>query len=287
MLVLPARAKLNLSLEVVGRRPDGFHDLRSVVVSLDWHDLVGVTVRPAAGPSTALSVTGTAATFEVPPGSENLAHAAAKALAALIPPPCGIDVWLDKRLPVGAGLGGGSSDAAAVLRAGSMLFDIDPDALRDAAESLGSDVPATLAGGRLLVSGRGEQITPIGPDPQLHVAVAVVGHSSTSATFAALTDAECSGTGCTDRVVRALFSGRMPELSDLGSSLEPAAVRANPALGLGLERLRARLPEARWILTGSGGAAFALVPTAPEAASLARRVRDELGLIARACHTVE
>jgi len=287
MLVLPARAKLNLTLEVVGRRPDGFHDLRSVVVGLDWHDLVGVSVRPAATPSIALSVTGMAVTPEMPVGPGNLAHAAATALATLTPTPCSIEVWLDKRLPAGAGLGGGSSDAAAVLRAGSMLFDIDPDALRDAAESLGSDVPATLAGGRLVVSGRGEQITQIGPGPQLHVAVAVVGHSSTSATFAAIFDEECAGNGCANRVLDALSSGRNPDRSDLGSSLEPAAARANPALGPGLERLRARLPEARWVLTGSGGAAFALVPTAPEAASLARRVRDELGLIARACHTVE
>ena len=125
MLVVPAPAKINLALEVVRRRPDGWHDIESVVVPIDWHDLIGLDIGDHVD---ALHVTGPAS--DGVPGAagatnveNNLAVRAADALLA----PGGelrFNVWLHKRVPAGAGLGGGSADAAAVLRAGARLLPL-------------------------------------------------------------------------------------------------------------------------------------------------------------------
>ena len=116
--VVPAYAKLNLSLSVVGRRADGFHDIDSILVPIDWHDLVGVSISLATTATVALKVTGPAASG-VPADDSNLTVRAARALVGIAGRPLDVRLWLDKAVPHGAGLGGGSGDAAAVFRAGT------------------------------------------------------------------------------------------------------------------------------------------------------------------------
>jgi len=281
MIFIPAYAKLNLALSVVGRLPDGRHDLRSVVVRLDWHDLVGIEV---AGEGTEIRVIVSGPAAAEVPVEDNLVLRAAR---SVLPgrPEGGIRLWLEKRLPAAAGLGGGSADAAAVLRllggaAGSVW---EPGMLR-LADTLGSDVPACLAGGSLLVGGAGESLEPI-LHPPLDLAVAVAGHSSTAATFAALTPDEWRGPERPETLAVLLAEGR-PLASELcGSDLEAAACRAHPDLAAGLLRLRGALPGTAWHLTGSGGAVFALAAGPSEAEAVAARARD-LGFAARACRTV-
>src|SRR5207247_1589324 len=111
-------AKLNLALAVVARREDGWHDIDSVLAPIDWHDLIGVELRAAPAVAVRLRLSGPAAAG-VPAGEDNLAVRAAHALAAAARTPLDVSVWLDKRVPHGAGLGGGSADAAAVLAAGA------------------------------------------------------------------------------------------------------------------------------------------------------------------------
>jgi 4-diphosphocytidyl-2-C-methyl-D-erythritol kinase len=287
-LVIPAYAKLNLCLEVLRRRPDGYHDLASVVCALDWHDLVSVALRRGAAGAVDLTVTGSERDG-VPDGADNLAARAAANLAALSGSSHGFSVRLEKRIPAAAGLGGGSADAAAVLRAGAALLGrrghrIPSAALDDLAEQLGSDVPASLRGGFLLVAGRGEQLRRLRA-PSLHLAVAVVGRSGTGAAYAALAADEKRPDGRADRLAERLASGAIPEESQCGSALEPAAARAAPGLAQGLARLRAAVPESAWPLTGSGGAAFALAADAAAAAALARRAQGA-GFSARACRTI-
>jgi 4-diphosphocytidyl-2-C-methyl-D-erythritol kinase len=285
MLVVPARAKINLALEVVGRRTDGFHSLHSALVTIDWHDLVGVGMTPAVRPAITLRVTGPAATPTIPRDAGNLAHAAAAAVQACVTEPLHIDLWIDKHLPAAAGLGGGSSDAAAVLRAAEALLGVPHHILADIAPALGSDVPALLQGGRPIVSGRGERLAALPPGRRLHIAVAIAGTSSTAETYRALRDDECAGDGRVGRVAAILRAGGHPAPADLGSSLEAAALRCNPALRSGLARLRSGVADGRWHLTGSGGAAFALAPTHAQAEGLAARARV-LGFVARATATV-
>jgi 4-diphosphocytidyl-2-C-methyl-D-erythritol kinase len=294
MLVVPAYAKVNLALEVTGRRPDGWHDIATVIATIDWHDLVGIELHDTdtteATPRVRLCVTGPFAEG-VPTGAANLAVVAAHFLLRLAGDPLiGIDLRLRKEVPSAAGLGGGSADAAAVLRAGKALlasrgFAIDPSHLSAAAAELGSDVPAVLAGGTLLATGRGELLTAL-PTPSLHLAVAVAGPSATAAAYQALTGAESVATTRAARLADALLR-RVAPLDDalLGSALEPPATRAAPGLRESLDHLRALTPDNPWHLTGSGGAAFTLASTAQAAKRLAATA-EAAGFPARACRTV-
>lgn len=281
MICAPAFAKLNLALSVVGRRPDGRHDLRSVVVRLDWHDLVGAQLLRWDGASGCELVVSGPGASEVPE-LDNLVLRAARALLARRPGTAA-RLRLEKRLPVLAGLGGGSADAAVVLRLLGGLPDQEPDLLR-LADSLGSDVPACLAGGSLLVGGAGERLEPIS-HPPLHLAVAVAGRSGTQATFAALLPSECRGPARPEALARLLARGGSIDPSLCGSDLEAAACRAHPALDAALGRLRSATSPTSWHLTGSGGAAFALAGDPGEAVALAAQARG-LGFPARACRTV-
>ena len=155
-----APAKVNLYLHVVGKRADGYHLLDSLVVFADVGDRL--TLEPAAAPG--LTVTGPFA-GAIPPGDDNLALRAVRRLAAATGRPDGIAVTLDKRLPVAAGIGGGSADAAAVLRGLATLWDLAPDdpRLLEVAAGLGADVPVCLAGRTAWLGGVGERLEP-GPD---------------------------------------------------------------------------------------------------------------------------
>lgn len=154
-----APAKLNVFLRVLGRREDGYHDLESLILPLALHDVV--TALPADG--LALRVEGPRAA-EAPGGDENLCLVAARTLAeaAGIASP-GADLVLDKRVPVAAGMGGGSSDAAATLRALDRLWrcDLEAEVLGEVGARVGSDVPALLVGEPVFVSGRGERVAPV------------------------------------------------------------------------------------------------------------------------------
>ena len=155
MLSETAPAKLNLGLRVVRRRPDGFHDLDTVFLPLGWAD------RLTAEPAGALSLATTDPALPTDDG--NLVVRAARALAAWGGVGAGARLHLDKRVPYGAGLGGGSSDAAATLRLLARLWglDVPADALARLALDLGSDVPFFLDGRPARATGQGERLEPL------------------------------------------------------------------------------------------------------------------------------
>jgi 4-diphosphocytidyl-2-C-methyl-D-erythritol kinase len=161
---------------------------------------------------------------------------------------------------------------------------LDEATLGRLAASLGSDVPMLLAGGAQRVRGRGELLEPFAVG-QLQLVVAIAGESSTAASFAALQGLDLEDSARPDAVAAALLAGETPADDVLGSGLEEAAGRANPALAERLLALRAALPGVRWHLTGSGGAAFALVDNRARARELAESA-TALGFAARACRTV-
>ena len=153
-MLVPAFAKLNLSLEILGKRDDGYHEVRTVMQTVDLCDEIEVLPAPH------LSVTCDAPDLE---GESNLAWQAAQVLARH----CGrlplASVSIRKHIPVGMGLGGGSSDAAAVLQALNRLWELELplSELAEIGENLGSDVPFFLWGGAAVASGRGEIIEPL------------------------------------------------------------------------------------------------------------------------------
>lgn len=187
MLRLAAPAKINLHLEILGRRDDGFHALETVFQTIDLHDIVGVGRAVGAG------IDLTCSDRTLPLDAGNLAWRAAAAVQAARPHLGRVVITLDKRLPAGAGLGGGSSDAAAVLRALQRLL---PDPLPVAqlatiAADLGSDVPFFLLGGTAHALGRGELLTPLPDLPRLPVTILKPIHDlPTPAVYRALTDEE-------------------------------------------------------------------------------------------------
>jgi 4-diphosphocytidyl-2-C-methyl-D-erythritol kinase len=154
-----AHAKLNVFLRVLRQRSDGFHDLESLVLPLEIADLVTV----ASAGSWSVAVHGVASA-DVPHGADNLALRAGAALSRTVDPsPTGASIAIEKRIPVAAGMGGGSADAAAALRALNELWGcgLDQAALGGVGAGVGSDVPALLLDGAVFVSGRGDRVEPV------------------------------------------------------------------------------------------------------------------------------
>ena len=151
ILALPARAKLNLELEVMGRREDGFHDLRTTFQAIALHDLLELE---AAGETT-LTTTGLA--VDAKDNSILKAHRSLELAAQRRLP---VRIHVHKQIPSGSGMGGASSDAAATLKALQTLFKLQLD-LKPIAAQLGADVPFFLLGGRARAEGRGDKLTPL------------------------------------------------------------------------------------------------------------------------------
>lgn len=154
-------AKVNLHLQVVGRRPDGYHELRTVFQTIDLEDRIELAL---GGRGVEIECRGAGLPF----AEENLAVRAARLFASRWAPRLGIRLRLDKRIPVGGGLGGGSSNAATVLLAlrERCGFPATREELWEAARSLGADVPYFLLGGAALGIGRGDELVPL-PEPPL------------------------------------------------------------------------------------------------------------------------
>ena len=180
-----AYAKINLFLDVVGKRDDGYHNINTVMHSLSLFDTVTVCIVPAKESSVSLRVVGN---DRLVTDEKNLAVAAAKMYLERAAITAQVKIKLEKRIPVAAGLAGGSTDAAATLRAMNRLFDryFSERALLKIAFELGSDVPYCLLGSTALCSGRGEIITRL-PDLNLHAVIAVTGeYVSTPKAYKAL-----------------------------------------------------------------------------------------------------
>jgi len=163
-LTLPAPAKLNLWLHIIGRRADGYHELETVFQFLDHGDELHFALRDDG-------VIQLHTPVEAVPHDSNLIVRAARKLQAQSGTPLGADIWLTKVLPMGGGIGGGSSDAATTLLALAHLWQLDWDEDRLAALglSLGADVPVFVRGHAAFAQGVGEQLTPVDPEEPWYV----------------------------------------------------------------------------------------------------------------------
>lgn len=276
-----ARTKLTLSLRLVGRRSDGFHLLDAVLASAaDPNDTLDVR---RVEPSTALRLDLEGATAGAVPGdASNLAwRAVAALLARSDAPPAGLALRLVKRIPVMAGLGGGSADAAAALVAVRSLLELplDDRQLAEVGSQIGSDVPFCLLGGVARVGGRGELVESApfpGPAPVLVVVPRL--RLSTADVYAAWD--ELGGPRDEREPASLPWARELPILAEpLANDLEPAAFAVEPRLRRFRDDLEA-LAHARVGLAGSGPA-FVL-PTASRARAneLAEQVRAKLGAAA-------
>jgi 4-diphosphocytidyl-2-C-methyl-D-erythritol kinase len=283
-ILYDAPAKLNLGLEVVGRRDDGLHELVSIMVNVDLADEVRFSNFPRNGSEVVVTGPYAAATPADP--ARELASRALRALEARTGRSSGWWIDIEKRIPVGAGLGGGSADAAAVLRAAADLdVGLPAEELAAVALELGADVPFQLRGGAALVRGVGEILEPL-PVPELWAAVVFPGiEISTAAVFGELKQEEW-GTG---RMIEAAArfvadGGGVGALTRLPNSLLAPATRLYPELAGRVAELRQKGWEPR--LTGTGSALFQVCFDRAEAEALAVRTWD-MGLRAWAVHAIE
>lgn len=255
-----APAKINLSLDIVGRRPDGYHLLKSVMQTLSLADVVEV----ALAQQTTVQATDAA----LPCDESNLAWRAYKLLADEFGLDAGVAVKLTKQIPLGGGMAGGSTDAAQVLLAVNELFalGLTADELRKRAVKLGADVPFCIGGGTALAEGIGELITPLDPCPELRLVLVNPGFAvPTPAVYARLDNIPAVPTDYTAAVLAALQTGSPRAVAAaLGNALEPAAFALYPKLAA-LKAELAALGLAP-LLCGSGATVFAVAADKKRAA---------------------
>lgn len=266
-----APAKVNLYLHVTGRRADGYHEIDSLVAFVDIHD----RVRVGPGPELRLEVSGPFA-HVVPGGADNLVWRAAAWLRETAGVTLGACISLIKSLPVAAGLGGGSADAAAVIRALTALWrvaDETPDPLGLAA-SLGADVPVCLFGRPALVSGIGDRLVPAPVLPACQLVLANPGVPvSTREVYRGLSEPVSSPAP----FVAALGDARdlAALLHDRRNDLTEPALRLAPVVGAVLARLESLDGCLIARMSGSGPTCFALFAEADAAAAAAADLARE------------
>ena len=264
-----APAKLNLYLHVLGRRDDGYHLLDSLVAFADIADVV--TARPADALS--LEITGPFAAALQDNPSENLVWRAAMALAARAGIEAKATLTLEKNLPVASGIGGGSSDAAAALKALGELWrlDLGERKFQGLAESLGADVPVCLFGQTAWLGGIGERVAPAPPLPPCSVVLVNPGTSlATPAVFKARAGA-FSGPARFD--MAPTDAAALARLLDARrNDLTAPAVALAPDIAAVLRALEAETGVLIARMSGSGATCFALFPDAEAAASAAGRL---------------
>lgn len=265
-----APAKINLALHVTGRRADGYHDIDSLVMFADVGD------RVTAEPDDALlfSVSGRFSD-QVPQGPENLVIAAAEALRRKTGTIFGAHLSLVKTLPVGAGIGGGSSDAAAALRVLNRVWKtgLDLPDLMEIGAGLGADVPMCLRAEALRAQKTGAVLHPWPDAPSVSIVVAWPARFvSTGAVFAAIDSADNPPLPDRDLGTITTLSELVDLLAATRNDLTEAACSIEPSIAEVLQALQSRPECLISRMTGSGSACFGIFPTMPDAGSAARSI---------------
>ena len=260
-MTVEAYAKVNLTLEVLGLRSDGYHDLRSVVLPVSLADTI--EVERADGVSSDSGIPG------------DLCVKAAEALGV------GARIRVSKRIPAGGGLGGGSADAAAVLVALNSLYGLghSPARLAEIGAEVGSDVPALVLGGEVLMEGRGERVSPFTFHPSpvtLHLVLANPGvFCSTPKIFKAFKDPLPNRPEILYNIRLAMQSGDGAAVARaLQNDLAATAMRLHPEI----EAARRRLETAGCLgasMSGSGATVFGIARDAADAGRIARELEAE------------
>lgn len=260
-------------MRVVGRRRDGYHLLDSVFVPIDLCDELRVTVD-AIGRGVPTRIEVQCDRADVPEDASNLAARATAALLAERELGASVRIVIAKTIPPGAGLGGGSGNAATVLRALNtwLGLDIAPPRLRELALALGADVPFFLVGAPARVRGIGEDVQPIADFAALALVVAIPPVAvSTAWAFRAFAELVPSPVASGDEAAR-LAAGAPPTQALLVNDLERVVLPAFPAIAELKRRLLASGAEAA-VMSGSGAAIIGVVPSRADAERLAAEVR--------------
>ncbi len=286
---IQAPAKLNLFLEILAKRPDGFHEIETLMSPIGLYDSLSflatesAEIRLDAGWAAGLALgdsTEIEALGDLPPPEKNIVYKAAALLQQRSGCGRGAEIRLIKRIPSAAGLGGASSDAAAVLVAANIAWELDfsRERLAELAAELGSDIPFFLGNGSAICRGRGERIEEVGP---IHLHVVVVRPPVGLSTPQVYKHCRPAGTpGCVHALQSGLRRGNWQEIqSALVNRLEEPAAQLTPWIG----RLRKEFENAGCIaqqMSGSGSSYFGICENARHARRVASRLRSKnLGIV--------
>ena len=251
-----APAKINWTLEVIGKRSDGYHELRTILQTVELADVLEIS----EGDAIRLEVEGPHEVSE-----DDLILRAARRLREESGHSGGATIRLEKRIPVSAGLGGGSSDAAATLRGLNVLWGLNwnRERLADVAASVSSDAPFFMYGGMALVRGRGELIKPLDDSPPVDLVLLVPPvdmAGKTARMFGSLTASDFSDGSLTEQVLGRLGAGNAPLNGEMFNAFESVAYRTWPELAA-YRRVLLDAGAAQVHLAGSGPTLFATAPS--------------------------
>jgi 4-diphosphocytidyl-2-C-methyl-D-erythritol kinase len=251
-----APAKINLMLDVLHKRPDGFHEVEMVMTMIDLADRLEMSEQKRD------TIIITSQAGYIPLDEKNLAFQAARLIKERYDVKKGVHIHLDKKIPVAAGLAGGSSDAAATLRGLNRLWGlgIPQQELLALGAELGSDVPFCVTGGTALATGRGEILTPIPNPPQCWVIVAKPPiNVSTAEVYGRLRSEQIQRHPSAERMVEALTQGSFQQMcQSLGNVLEEVTLKMHPEVQQ-LKEGMLKLGADGALMSGSGPTVFGLV----------------------------
>ena len=268
---LKALGKINLGLDVLGKRPDGYHDVRMVMQTIYLYDQITITKRkePGIGLSTNL--------FYLPVNENNLAYRAAKLLMDEFEIRSGVDIFLEKHIPVAAGMAGGSSNAAAVLYGINRMFDLglSMEELMKRGVSLGADVPYCIMRGTVLAEGIGEILTFLPPMPKCQIVVAKPPVSvSTKMVYEKIDSRRIVEHPDIDGIIEGLKEGDVTKIaSRMGNVLEQVTVEEYPVIDK-IKKLMNEGGAKGAMMSGSGPTVFGIFTEKSLAKKAALKIRE-------------
>lgn len=271
-----AYAKINIGLDVLRRRADGYHEVKMIMQTVDIYDELVLEKRKEPGIELRMD------NRELPSGGDNLICRAADLLFREKEITGGVNISLTKRIPIAAGMAGGSADAAAALRGVNELFDLGYSLteLQALGVGLGADIPYCLAGGTMLSEGIGEILTPLPAPPAAHLVIAKPDiNVSTAFVYGNLHADRLAWHPDIDGMIAALQKGDLDGITGrLGNVLETVTVKAHPVIEQIKELLRKQGAE-NALMSGSGPTVFGIFKEKETAARAAEAV--ERGRLAK------
>lgn len=254
-MLIKANAKINLALDVLGERPNGYHDVKMIMQSVDLYDELNIE---KTGDS---SIIITCENNELECNESNLIYKAAKRIMEYVGREDGVRIELTKNIPIAAGMAGGSTDAAATLVGLNQLFNygLSNEELREIGVKLGADIPFCIEGGTYLSEGIGEILTPIDPAPDCYLVIAKPDISvSTKFVYDNLTLDEHTPHPDVDAMLDAIKAGNLMDVcSNLGNILELVTVDAYPVIA-DIKRILLEEGAINSLMSGSGPTVFGI-----------------------------
>jgi len=269
-LKLKAYAKINLALDVLSKREDGYHEIRTIMQTVDLYDIINIEKIEED------NIIVTTSSENIPTDNKNHAYIAASLLKERFGVKQGVRIHIEKNIPVSAGLAGGSTDAAAVLKGLNEIFELNlsEQQLMEIGREIGADVPFCLVGGTALCEGIGEKVIKLKSAPQMNILIAKPEvYVSTQAVYEALDLSKVKKRPNIEAMISAIEEGNVKEIAkNLCNVLEVVTVNQYPVINRVKDIMRNNNALGT-VMTGSGPAVFGIFSNRYDALKAAERLK--------------